>query len=150
MLGLVWRFRVVAVIASLAALGAICFSVAGSHARVVSRVEFTEPSGKVLAGFFEGLPKESRYDLKLIKAQVASGPHRTCGSSAPSFWRAILGKLNPVSVAHAQSGNCTSTTCSPSIYWADGSPLDCDVSWGVSPSTVSSRLTQTRTRDGNN
>lgn len=60
MLRHIWRVRVAGIVAGLAVLCAIYSRVAGSHARVIDRVEFREPSGKVLAGFFDGLPKDPR------------------------------------------------------------------------------------------
>ena len=112
MLGHAWRVRVAGAVAGLAVLSAFYFRVAAPHARVIHRVEFREPSGRALTGFFEGLPKDPRYDLKSIKAQMAAAAQPACGSPAPGFWSRILDKLNPVGVARAQGGNCTATQCS--------------------------------------
>jgi hypothetical protein len=46
--------RVAGIVASLAIGCAIYFPVVGSHARVIDRVEYRDPSGKVLTGFFDG------------------------------------------------------------------------------------------------
>ena len=130
MLGLVWRVRVVGIIASLAALGVLYFRVAGSHARVIHRAEFREPSGRVLAGFFDGLPKDPRYDLKLINAQIAAVVHPTCSSVAPGFWSRILDELSPVGVARAQS-SCTPTQNCAETGWANpADPAECNTASG--------------------
>ena len=90
MLGRARIVRVACVVVGLAILCSLYFRFAGSHARVIKHVEFREPSGKVLGGFFDGLPKERPYDLKLIKAQMAALSQPACGSPAPGFWSRIL------------------------------------------------------------
>jgi hypothetical protein len=120
-LGCVWRVRIAGVVAGLAVLCALYFRFAGSHARVIDRVEFREPSGKVLTDFFDGLPKDPRYDLKLIRAQVAAVAQSACSSGAPGFWSRILGKLSPVGIARAQ-GNCAPTQCTQQVGFSRVTP----------------------------
>jgi hypothetical protein len=110
-LALSWRLGVVCVIASLAIGTALFLRVGGPHPRAISRAEFREPSGRSLAGFFDGLPKDPRYDLKKVNANAAALPQSTCNSPSPSLWSRTLGKFFHVSVAHAQP-NCAANACS--------------------------------------
>jgi hypothetical protein len=92
-LALSQRLGVVGVIASLAIGSAAYLRVRGPHPRTISRAEFREPSGTSLAGFFDGLPKDPRYDLKKVNANAAAVPQSACSSPAPSLWSRTLGKF---------------------------------------------------------
>lgn len=136
MLGHVWGVRVSGAVASMAVLWALYFRFAGSYVRVIDRAEFREPSGKVLAGFFDGLPKDPRYDLKSIKAQAAKVTQPACRSGSPGFWSRMLDKLSVVGVVRAQGGNCTATQCTVEYgYTMVDPPPSCTFNAGCGTST---------------
>lgn len=119
-----WTIKIAGILASVAVVCVVYFRSAGSYVRVIQQVEFREPSGGVLTGFFDGLPKDPRYDLKSIKANAAAVAQTACGSVRPSLWSRILGKLVPIAVAHAQ-GDCTPTQCSTTVGYSAGGPVSC-------------------------